>query len=81
MFEVDEPETFSPAGMAIASGSILALLLVEMVDKGFFETDEIRAVLQRADSGVAIMPDTEATADAHRFISYLFRLFPEQSAE
>ncbi len=69
-----------PEGAAIAVWAVLVTLLDELVNEGLLTTDQIRGVLQRADSGVAIMPDTEATIAASQLIADLFRRFPEEGS-
>jgi hypothetical protein len=71
------PKPIDSEGAAIAGFSVLVTLLDELVSEGLLTTDQIRGVLQRADSGVAIMPDTDATIAASQIIADLFRRFPE----
>lgn len=70
--------TFSPDGTAIAVGGIMTVLLDELVNLEVLTVDEVRGILHRVDSGIATMPDTEATIEASRFITDLFSRFPEE---
>jgi hypothetical protein len=72
------PKPIDPEGAAIAAWAVLTTLLDEIVSDGLLSTDQIRAVFQRADSGVAIMPDNEATIAASQLIAELFTRFPDQ---
>jgi hypothetical protein len=71
------PKPLNPEGAAIAGFAVLLPLLDELVNEGLLTTDQIRSILQRADSAVAIMPDTDGTIAASQIISSLFARFPE----
>jgi hypothetical protein len=77
MTEDDERES-KALGIAIAGGSIVGLLLDELVNKGLLSNNEVRGVLQRADSGIAVnFLDFPEGRNAARFISDLMRRFPQ----
>jgi hypothetical protein len=71
------PKPLHPEGAAIAGFAVLLPLLDELVNEGLLTAGQIRSVLQRADSAVAIMPDAEDTIAASQIISSLFARFPE----
>jgi polyhydroxyalkanoate synthesis regulator phasin len=66
-----------PIGTAIACGAILSSLLDVLVAKGTLTTEEVRTVLQSAETDLGVRTRQDGGPDAQRIVFDLLRKFPQ----